>query len=254
MYLLFAILLMFISAFTMSGTHAEERDHHEKHRADKQIIKIAAASLSNLVEKDQTGIYQILFKHAMKTLPYRADEIYLPFRRALLEFEHKQVDCTYSSTEVLEAMLGKDAIISSYPLGSFYFHVFTLKDAPLINNLNQLETMHIGGINGQAHYYISLLPPTTQNNLKLLNSDSQGLEMLKLKRLDAYIGALPDLFPYLDTLSYDKEFILYQSFDRITCHNTAKNRAFLDLLSTQLEYMKNTGEYRRIAGDLYIDF
>jgi hypothetical protein len=217
-------------------------------------ILIAAPKLSHLVEKDQTGIYQRLFRRALEGTPYSVRELFLPFRRALLEFEHHQVDCTYSFTEVIEEMLGEHAIISSFPLGAFSFHIFTRKNNPAISNLEQLKNLSIGAVNGQEHYYHSRLPPELNNQLKLLNTDKQGIEMLNLKRLDAYIGALPDMNPYVDSLTFDKTLVLYKSFDRITCHNTEKNQAFLNIISAQLEHLKNSGEYQRIAGDFYIDF
>lgn len=225
-----------------------------KAETEDNEITIAAASLSHLVEKDQSGIYQKLFKRAATQTGFETREIFLPFRRALLEFEHKKVDCTYSFTEVLEELLGRNAIISSFPLGAFSFHIFTRKSSPVINKLSQLANLNIGAINGQEHYYRDRLPPTLENKLKLLNTDKQGIEMLKLERLDAYIGALPDLNPHLASLNYDPEFVLFKSFDRITCHNTPKNQTFLNELSAALQTLKEAGDYQAIAGELYIDF
>ena len=221
---------------------------------ETNVITIAAARLSHLVEQDQSSIYQKLFKHAARQTRFVIREIFLPFRRALLEFEHEQVDCTYSFTEVLEQSLGENAIISSFPLGAFSFHIFTRKSSQAINKLSQLANLNIGAVNGQEHYYLDRLPPTLHNKLKLLNTDKQGVDMLTLKRLDAYVGALPDLNPYLESLNYDPKFVLYKSFDRITCHNTSQNQAFLNELSAALEAMKEAGDYQAIAGELYIDF
>ena len=221
---------------------------------DNNVITIAAARLSHLVEEDQSGIYQKIFKQASARTSFETREIFLPYRRALLEFEHEKVDCTYSFTEVLERSLGESAIIFSYPLGAFSFHIFTRNNSPVITKLSQLANLNIGAINGQEHYYLNSLPPTLHNKLKLLNTDKQGVDMLALKRLDAYVGALPDLIPYLASLSYDPEFVLYKSFDRITCHNNPKNQAFLNELTAALQAMKVAGDYQMIAGELYIDF
>lgn len=217
-------------------------------------ILIAAPSLSHLIERDGSGVYQKIFRRAIQKIPYTAKETFYPFRRALLEFEHNKVDCTYSYTEILEEVMGKSAIITSYPLGVFIFHAFTRKNASPINELSQLYNLTIGGINGQEQYYQSILSPELKYDLKLINTDKQGIEMLKLKRLDVFLAALPDVNPFLHELSYTKELVLYKSFDRITCHNTPKNQAFLKALSIQLQSMKEQGEYKSIAGVLYIDF
>ena len=220
----------------------------------KTEILIAAPSLSHLIEKDGSGVYQKILKRAIQNTAYTTNETYYPFRRALLEFEHQKVDCTYSFSEVLEEILGKTAIITSYPLGAFFFHIFTRKDVPAINYVSQLHKLTVGAINGQEHYYQAVLSPEQIMDLKLLNTDKQGVEMLKLKRLDAFIAALPEVNPFLDELSYDNELVLYKSFDRITCHNTSKNQAFLNALSAQLKRLKEEGTYKTLAGGLYIDF
>jgi len=243
-------LYIFLVLFIAPALSADTLDTGS---ANTEIL-IAAPSLSHLIEKDGSGVYQKLFRRAIQKTPYTAKETFYPFKRALLEFEHNKVDCTYSYTEVLEELLGKKAIITSYPLGAFIFHAFTRKNAPAIDNLSQLYNLTIGGINGQEQYYQSILSPELKYDLKLINTDKQGIEMLKLKRLDVFLAALPDVNPFLHELSYNKDLVLYKSLDRITCHNTPKNQTFLKALSTQLQTMKEQGEYKAIAGDLYIDF
>jgi ABC-type amino acid transport substrate-binding protein len=257
MRLFLLTFIVIFSASTQSADAVQEGSQSLNKAEDNHFsneLLIAAPSLSHLIEKDQSGIYQQIFRRATENMPYKITQTYYPYRRALLEFEHKKVDCTYSYTEILEQLLGESAVISSFPLGAFIFHAFTRKSTPPINEFKQLNNLTIGGINGQEHYYLSTLPPDITFDLKLINTDKQGIDMLKLKRLDAYISALPDVNPYLHELSYNKELVLYKSFDRITCHNTPRNRQFIAALSSQLQQLRETGEYKRIAGDFYIDF
>lgn len=254
-YILSSVILTI--SLTASGfesinesTNVDEQ-FSQKSKSNKNII-IGAASLTNLVEKNGLGVYQQIMRLALQGTNYHVTEKFLPFRRALLEFEQNHVDCNYSSTELLQDKFGSDAIISSYPLGVFIFYIFTKQDTKAISNLNDLNNLRTGGINGQAQYYQDLLPKDAK--LQLLNTDKQGMKMLNLNRLDAFIAALPDLTPYIGELSFDRNYPIYTSFDRITCHNTEKNKDFLNLLSSALSKLKTEGSYKKIAGEFYIDF
>jgi ABC-type amino acid transport substrate-binding protein len=255
-FLIYAIFLLQISIETSNAEdrfiNTDKSISTSKHLKNNKHIRIAAAKLESLVKENNEGIYQKIFQLAASEIDYEVTEIFVPFRRALLEFEYKKTDCTYSFTEVLESKLGKQNIISSYPLGAFSFYMFTNQNAVAITNMNDLESLKVGGINGQEQYYKKLIPKGLK--VHLVQSDRQGLDMLELKRLDVFIAALPDINPYLDLVSFDKRFPIYESFDRITCHNTAKNRGFLNALSHQLEILKQNGSYKKIAGKLYIDF
>jgi len=68
------------------------------------------------------------------------------------------------------------------------------------------------------------------------------------------IGALPDLTPYVDQLSYSPAHPLVKSYDRITCHNTPYNQVFIDELSVSLRALKDNGRYKKIAKELYLEF
>lgn len=254
-YICVIILLQFsleVSGFEDQPININSGLSNFKNLQTSNHIRIAAASLSHLVEKNNTGIYQQIFQRAVSETGFKVTELYSPFRRALAEFEHNQVDCTYSFTEVLENKLGKEAVIASYPLGAFSIYMFTKKNTEAIININDLKGLRVGGINGQEQYYIEQIPKEVK--IQPLHSDKQGLDMLQLKRLDVFIAALPDISPYLGLVSFDERFPIYESYDRMTCHNTEKNRDFLSSLSLQLEKLKLNGVYKKIAGELYIDF
>ncbi|WP_413231785.1 hypothetical protein [Marinobacter sp.] len=84
--------------------------------------------------------------------------------------------------------------------------------------------------------------------------NEQVLEMLKRGRIDVAIGAVPDIQPYLDQLSYAPELWLYKGYDRLTCYNTPENRTFVDDLSERLKSLKVAGAYQQLSGNLYLDF
>lgn len=172
--------------------------------------------------------------------------------RALQMFEGSRVDCLLSLTDVLRQRVGDSGFVYSYPLGKFSFHIFTLAEEPPIASIKELRGMVVGHIKGHEVY----LDPVLEGELELeaVRSEAQAVQMLKMGRLDALIAAIPDIRPYLDRLSYAPGHPLLESFDRINCHDTKQNRAFLEALSGQLRRLKEDGVYQEVLGELYVPF
>jgi ABC-type amino acid transport substrate-binding protein len=217
-----------------------------------QSVTVAAPNLANLIEPDGSGIYQRLMARALEPLDVKVEPVFYPYRRALRMFEESRVDCLLSLTDVVRRRIGSDAIVYSYPLGRFSFHIFTLAEDPPIESLEALEGRVVGSIKGHELY----LGPTIKGDMALesVPSEAQAVQMLKMGRLDALIAALPDIRPHLDGLSYDPDRPLLESYDRINCHDTAKNRAFIQALSRELRGLKEKGVYQEVMGSLYMPF
>lgn len=239
MGLLKALLFLFASSLLFAEEYRDE-------------IKMAAPHITSLIEADGKGYYQRIMQQALKPLPQLVSQQYYPYKRALLMFEQGRVNCIYSFTKVMENKLGKENIISSYPLGAFAYYVFSPKDVSAVHSLSEILNKRVGGTIGHDEYYRHRLPEGT--NLSLLDKDQQNLQLLKLGRLDYLIGALPDLSPYLSELNYDANLPLIESYDRITCHAGDGSAEFISLLSAQLKQLKEGGVYQALAPDLYLDF
>jgi hypothetical protein len=220
--------------------------------AQEKTITIAAPHITSLIEQDDSGIYQRILGEALTQNTYTIQQEYAPYKRALLSFERKHVDCVYSFTQVMKQKLGDKNIIASYPLGAFAYYIFTQANSKAITTPKQLEGLRVGAVYGHENYYRHKLNKNI--TLTMVNKDSQNIQKLSLKRIDAMIGAIPDLQPYTDSLSYSTEHPLVQSFDRITCHNNVKNRGFIEEISSSLMQMKHSGRYQDISGDLFFDF
>lgn len=213
-------------------------------------ILLAAPSITNLVEGDGNGYYQRLLSMALDADTY--EEKFFPFKRALLLFQQSKADCVYSLTDIAVEALGEDAIISSYPLGSFAYYIFSPKQKPKIESLEQLSGKRIGLVIGHESYYQERLP--AEAKISMVQSDQHNMRLLELGRIDYFVGALPDLMPYEHLYNYQATQPLIQSFDRVTCHNTSNNRAFLNLLDKNLKQMKADGWYQKLGKQLYLDF
>ena len=216
-------------------------------------VRIATPDISNLLTKNGDGVYQRLLTQALEGLPWQVSESFYPYKRALLVFQQGDADCIYSFTDVLKRKLGKDAVVASYPLGKFAFYLFAAKGQPAPGGLDDVRGQEVGAVIGHETY---LDPILSGGDLTVYwsKSDAMNLAMLKHGRFNIMIAALPDVLPLLDQLTYQPDHPLLESFDRLTCHNTKRNRAFVKDLSASLKALKSEGVYRDIAGPLYLDF
>jgi len=215
-------------------------------------ILLAAPHITSLVEENGNGYYQRIMQQALGLVSHHVIEQTYPYKRALILFESKRVDCVYSFTSIAQEKFGTSAIAYSYPLGKFAYYMFSPKDTPPVINSSQLLGKRVGGAIGHDVYYRDTL--TEGIELNLVDEDHRNVRLLELGRIDFMIGALPDLTPYLPRLSYSSAHPLVENFDRITCHRVAKTEAFLTELSKVLEALNHNGTYRRLAPDLYLPF
>ncbi len=217
----------------------------------KTPIRLAAPLITNLVEEDGAGYYQRIIALALPRIDGQVRESFMPYKRALIEFEKQHFDCIYSFTSVLEEKLGKDVIISSYPLGAFAYYVFAPKHV-VLPTTEQLKRSIVGAVLGHERYYRHVLD--AEISLDFVHSDETNLKLLSLQRIDYMIAALPDIKPHVSQLNYNPDKPLVKNFDRITCYNNDKNAQFLQRLSTVLKELKRSGRYYELEPDLYLEF
>lgn len=237
------VFLLSIFCVLCASAGASERDR----------IRLAVPGFSHLTTEAGDGVYQKIMARAVANLDVELNATFYPIRRALLVFERGEADCIYSSTEALEQNFRREELIFSYPLGKFSFFLFTPKNNPPIANVSALQNKPVGVVSGQEHF---LHPFLENHHLDVVwsRNDALNVSMLEYGRFEAIIGAIPDIRPYLDRLSYSPDHPLLESFDRLTCHNTERNQAFLTKLSRELRKLKRDGFYRDIAGPLYVEF
>ncbi|MBW4934940.1 type 2 periplasmic-binding domain-containing protein [Marinobacter sp. F4206] len=216
-------------------------------------IRVAVPDISNLLTENENGVYQKILDRALSNLQVDVDERFYPYKRALLVFEQGGADCIYSFTEVLERRLGEKAVIASFPLGKFSYHLFTTKASPPPEGLASLKGRQVGAVIGHETYLDPLLAEY-DIDIVWAKNDELNVAMLDHDRFDTIIAAIPDVRPYLDGLSYAPERPLLESYDRLTCHNNERNQVFLGDLSREMRRLKEQGVYEQLAGDLYVDF
>ncbi len=225
-------------------------------QSGEEPISIAVPRISNLLEENNSGLYQRIIAEALpeseaRSAGYRISQPFFPYKRALAVFLNGSADCVFSFTKVAERELGADRIVASFPLGAFGYFMFSRQGEPALTMPEQLKGKKVGGVVGHDSYYQHAIGDI---ELQLVASDEQNIELLKLGRIDYLIGAIPDILPYAGELTYSLDAPLIKSFDRVTCHNNPRNQRFVTFLSSRLRHLKEHGGYQRLAGNLYLDF
>lgn len=217
-----------------------------------QTLSVAVPRIQHLLTADNSGIYQQVMALALEGSGIALDQKFLPYRRALREFEQGKVDCIYSFTGVLQSRLGVDKVIYTYPLGTFRFYLFTEPGTAIINSIPDTFGKTIGGIIGHDVY----LKPFMEQGMVIdwVRTEAQLVEMLELGRLEVIVAALPDMQPFTNRLAYAADQPLLEDFDRLNCHNTEQNRTAIRTISEKLRRLHGQGRYEEVAGDYYLPF
>ena len=217
-----------------------------------QTLSVAVPRIQHLLTADNSGIYQQVMALALEDSDIALEQRFLPYRRALREFEQGQVDCIYSFTGVLQAMLGPTDVVFTYPLGMFRYHIFTLPGAAIMTSVSDTSGKSVGGVMGHDVY----LKPFMEQGMVIdwVRTEAQLVEMLELGRLDAIVAALPDMQPFTNRLTYAADQPLLEDFDRLNCHNTEQNRTAIRTISEKLRRLHEQGRYEEVAGDYYLPF
>jgi len=219
--------------------------------AQAEDLSVLAPQVSGLVEEDGTGAYQQVLREAAKRANLRFTERFYPYKRALVLFEEHQGTCIYSPVDPFEESLGTNAILASTPLGGVRMHVFTRKGEPVITAADQLKGKRVGGMIGLDSFYKDIIEHGAE--LDYVPADVQNVKKLQAGRIDAFIGALPDLNPVLEHLDYAPEYVLVESYDRILCHNTITGAEFIKAISPVFESMKSDGTLAALMGRHHLE-
>jgi len=210
-------------------------------------IDIYSHNITNIMSADNTGVYQKLLNLMSDQYGLEPARFFVqPVNRARRSFEANQEAC-YIAADLSWTI----RVVKSLALGGFRVHFFTLKGQPIISSFSDV-TAHkkIGGIVGFESFYASIM--SSRHEIDYVLDDKKNMSKLKLGRVDALIGVLPDFKPYMEYLDYDREFILNEGLDYIFCHDNAIGNIYKDKFNSVLNIIKKNGEYKKVMGSLFL--
>jgi len=210
-------------------------------------VEVFGHELSGMIEDDGTGVYQVLVLKLSERFGLDSPVISIsPMKRARADFEKNKDACRIDGDEIFS-----EWAIYSNPLGVYRLHLMTLRSQPLVHSIAELgPRTTLGGLLG--------LKPAYQNTaiahfkIEEVLHERQNIDKLKLERIDAILGFVPDYNKYLDQLHFDSKLVLLEGYDRLYCHNTDKAREYLRNFNLALDRMKADGSYKQIMGTFYL--
>ncbi|WP_281557057.1 transporter substrate-binding domain-containing protein [Thalassomonas sp. RHCl1] len=212
-------------------------------------LDIYSHKMEFLMLEDGSGAYQKLLAVLSQNAKLSYKINMLPINRAQLAFAENSQSCLLSGAGSLDNI--RHQYISSLPLGFIRLHLFNLPGKTKLTSFADLSADNtLGGLIGLKKLYDKLLPEELE--IELVNNDEQNLKKLRLGRIDAVLAFLPDFRRYQAQLQYSPEFVLYQSYDSVFCHDTASNRLYIETLNRALEQITADNRYRKIMGELYM--
>ncbi len=216
-------------------------------------VDVLAPEISNLVESDGSGVYQLLLKEAARRSNITIIEHFYPQKRAITYFLNGTYPYIYAYTDLAIEKLGIENVIGSFPLGVFEQYIFSKKGTSY-STIEQLSGLSVGGIIGDD------IQPWYKNftdkgiTIKLVKTNDQNIQRIQNNKIDAFICFLPDINQYADSLEYTKESPLFTSYDRLTAYNTTESRIVVERISKALIQMKKDGTTKDILGEFYLEY
>ncbi len=216
-------------------------------------IDVLAPEISNLIESDGSGVYQLLLEEAARRSNITIIEHFYPQKRAITYFLNGTYLYIYAYTDLAIEKLGKEEVIASFPLGVFKQYIFSNKGTSY-STIEQLSGLSVGGIIGDdiQPWYKDFTDKGI--SIKLVKSNIQNIQRIQTDKIDAFICFLPDINQYADSLGYTKDSPLFTSYDRLTAYNTRESGIVLERISKALIQMKKDGTTKDILGDFYLEY
>ncbi|TNC81369.1 MAG: hypothetical protein C9356_09725 [Oleiphilus sp.] len=183
-------------------------------RAETLVI---LPEIEYISEQNQQGLYnkiwKLLLSYEMMDLRFQV----LPFKRAVLTYEREPESCFgLGNSEVAGFYLSKPA----HDPGEGYYHtryvIMTLREAPLIESLEDLKGLSVGNVLGDLPQKLPILDALDETPVKVVRH-KQLIAMLQRNRLDAVLGATSDILPYLDQVHYSDHYSLFTNYESIIC-------------------------------------
>lgn len=196
--------------------------------------KVYVPLIDNLFTENRAGIYDRLFFKLKREGEFDWQFEYVPFNRAIKLFENSTEACiAIGNAYAAKEFYGIEAIDSG--LGYAYVEVVfaTLQSQTAPTSLADLENKSIAHLTGEdpENYNLSIAGLTKTS----VENHSVSIKLLEAGRADYVFGASSDFAPFSDKLHYNDEFIVFSTYDTLTCKATENNRAMLERFRSELE-------------------
>lgn len=210
----------------------------------EEPVKFVAMEFTGVLQFDKQGALDFMLEDLFKQLAMPSDyEVFIP-ARGLQIFFNQQADCIVPSANY-PPYFEETAVIHSKSFVTSFFTAFTLKE-PLVRQKSDLNAKIVGMIRDNKSWDYSRHIAQGNTYLAGVNDLATLVKMLYLGRIDVAIHDRDDFLVQVKKLKfempqYDSKRPLWSEKIVITCHENAKNNAFLQRLNPILSTIVEAG-------------
>ena len=214
-------------------------------------VKILGIEIPGLHESSGSGVYDIIVN---KTVVAHDDAqlIILPPARAEAEFEQCTNCCFSPANKNPEFYDFGDDYVQTKPMNVAKVYIFSADNAPIYNDLNELQNKKIGTRAGMPY-------GKTFDNANLdtreVSDIEKNVKKLQLGRIDAFVAYVPDAYlTFADMgiteLPHNQAKPVAVHEDSLVCKGVSEN--FIENFNHGLQSLNDSGELKNILGDSQI--
>lgn len=218
---------------------------------------IAINEIAGVANSNETGPYVDAIRALRDRIGNDVKIRVYPIKRAVISLSRSIAFCLFptSNLMLLEHNLDPNKYIFSRPVNRARQFIFTTKNAPKINSLDDLDGKILGYRLGwhiaeklREKSSFTMLP--AQSDLHLYNLAHQD-------RIDAILGWVPDFnllyeAERLPPLTHNPSLIIEEVAEHIACHNKPMAKQFIQKIDLAIEDMEKTGELKKILGPAWV--
>lgn len=200
-----------------------------------QEMKIAGYDIPALIQKDGSGEYDQKIANIQTQLAENWQYDILPPARADKLFDAKALDCIFPYDRKFH--LNKQTI-NSLPLGIAKAYIYSKAGTMPFKNIVQLQGLRVGArigmLYGPEFDALSL-------HVEYVTTLEQNIDKINQSRIDAFVAWSPDSDAAFNNknmapLPHGAPFVEHN--DAILCHDTPKNRIFIDSFNKAILSLK----------------
>jgi len=174
---------------------------------------------------------------------------YLPFARAMHEFEIKKYGCLLGGDQDLMKKFTGIESISSDPILESKFVIYSNKEDKVAHLINDIKGYKVGYVLGGSlsAYGVEDIETTF---IPIPNSEN-GFKMLEFGRINYFIHYFPEKIELVKDSVFDPSLSLVEYSDRFQCHNSSVHFDFLKKVNNSLQEIKDAGFYDEVFNRYY---
>lgn len=192
-----------------------------------QTLVISSYRIDNVLDEGADSPYSMIIREVSRRsgIPIKIE--YFPPARAITIFDDGEADCVVPIDRLFFDRYAN--FYQTRPLNLAKAYIFTRHADKMLNRVQDLKGLTVGAQQGVQH------GKEIDEGLELVRVQSLAslVKMLNQKRLDAFIGYLPDMYEIYKGLGekphqhdLDNPVVIHR--DSLTCKVTPQNRAMIE--------------------------